>query len=887
MTAFLRWLVRLYPAGFRSQFGADMGEQIERDWSQMRGRGLVRAAVWSVVTAADLAGAALAERWDPAWRPERVTTVRRARMTTWTSGWTSDLRHAARAVVRAPGFAVVTVFTLGLGIGANAGIFSVIETVLLDPLPYGEADRLVHIAASAPGTEYPEEFGVSAEFYVQYAEQSALLEEVAVYSDFTNTVRVGEQVERARVVAGTASLLHTLGAEPVLGRLPVPEDESGVAVISHGMWTTWFGQDPDVIGQSHYMAGDVRTIIGVLGPDFWFPRDDVLLWYPYVVRPEGIVPGRFGAGMIGRMAPGAGVEGVAAELTRLARTLPARFGGNAAYARTIERHRAVVRPLSGELLGAERPLWVLLGAVGIVLLIACANVANLFLVRAERRQRDMAVRKAIGAARAQLIRSQMAEAFVVAAGAAVVAVLLARAAVPLFVAAAPADVPRLDRVGIHWRTIAFTAALALVSALLCGLLPAIRASGAKMTRLREGGRGATRRRHWSRDGLVVAQTALALVLLIGSGLLIRSFEALRSVDPGYETADRFTFQIAPENADLVDGPSFARFHLNFRDRLAAMPGVEAVGIIENVPLNEGTATGRFRSEEMVGAGTDGTLLNFTFADGSYFPTMGVDVQRGRVFEDADHLAMHGSIVISRSAAELLWPGQDPIGRRLEGLETGTLETVIGVVEDVMQENFRQAAQPVVYFPLAGRQPTSWVLSSPAYVVKSRGAEVIGPEIRALVREVAPGAPMYREYTMAGLAADSMVDLSFTMLTLGVVSLLALVLGAVGLYGVLSYVVAERTKEIGVRMALGAEAGKVRRMVVAQGGRVVGIGVAIGILVAFAATRVLGGLLFGVAPLDAATFLAMTATMILVGLLASYVPARRASSVDPILSLRGD
>jgi predicted permease len=887
--AVLTLLLRLYPSAFRQQFGADMVEQIERDHARARSRGRMRALSWSLATAVDVMRSALAERWHPAWETNRTTTTRRARMM-WLSGWLRDLRHAARAVRRSPGFAAVTVLTLGLAIGANAGIFTVIDTVLLDPLPYEEGDRLVHIWATAPGTEYPDEFGVSTEFYLEYDERSTLLEDIALYTHFTNTVRVGDQVERARVVAGTTDLLRTLGATPILGRLPTPEDESRVAVISYGMWTMWFGQDPGVLGQSHHMAGDVRTIIGVMGPDFWFPRDDVLLWIPYVVRPESVVPGRFGAGLIGRMAPGATPEAVAAELTRLARTLPERFGGTAAYARTMERHRAVVRPLGDELLGAERPLWVVLGAVGVVLLIACANVANLFLVRAERRQRDVAVRLAIGAARGQLIRSQMAEALVLAGCAAAVAVVLAWAAVPLFVAAAPAGVPRIDRVAIGLPTVAFTAALAMFAALLCGLGPAVRASGASMTRLREGGRGSTRRRHWSRDALVVAQTALALVLLIGSALLVQSFRALRSVDPGYETADRFTFQIAPENADLVDAVSFARFHTGFRDRLAALPGVEAVGLVENVPLNESTAAAHFLPEETsVG---DGTRLHFTFADGPYFGAMGIDVLRGAVFEEADHQSARGNVVLSRTAAELLWPGQDPIGRRLRVMDVPQgpdieWQTVIGVVEDVMQDSFRESAQPLLYFPLIAPTPPGWVLNSPAYVVKTPRAAVIGPEIRALVREAAPGAPMYRDFTMAGLAADSMVDVSFTMLTLGVVSLLALILGAVGLYGVLSYIVAERTKEIGVRMALGAEAGKVRRMVVAQGGRVVLIGVAIGVLVAIGATRALGSLLFGVAPLDVATFLAMTTMMVLVGLLASYLPARRASGVDPIRSLRGD
>jgi predicted permease len=321
------------------------------------------------------------------------------------------------------------------------------------------------------------------------------------------------------------------------------------------------------------------------------------------------------------------------------------------------------------------------------------------------------------------------------------------------------------------------------------------------------------------------------------------------------------------------------------ERVRALPGVQSVGIVENVPLNEGLASGRFRKPESGTAEDAGTLLNFTWAAGDYFETMGISVLRGRVFTEEDHFSHPGNVIMSQAAANLLWPGEDPIGRRLQrgGLESW--ETVVGVVEDVMQYGFRDTSQPLVYFPLIGQNPSSWVISSPAYVVKSPREENLVPEIRALARQVAPEAPMYRIYTMAGLAADSMVQLSFTMLTLGIAAALALLLGAVGLYGVLSYVVAERTQEIGVRMALGAEAKRVRRMVVVQGVRVVVIGVLVGAAAAIGVTRSLGGLLYGVAAIDGTTFVAMAALMMLVGILASYLPARRASSVDPIQSLR--
>jgi predicted permease len=387
--------------------------------------------------------------------------------------------------------------------------------------------------------------------------------------------------------------------------------------------------------------------------------------------------------------------------------------------------------------------------------------------------------------------------------------------------------------------------------------------------------------------LAAAQTALALILLIASGLLLRSFQELRRVDPGYDTKDIFTFQIAPERESLRDGPSFARFQLDFMDRLRTLPGVISVGLVENVPLNEDPATSRFSPEEKADGREGGSLMKMTFAAGDYFKTMGITVIDGRTFETADHISSLGNVIISRSAANLLWPGKAAVGHRLQRQGQNSWDTVIGVVEDVMQNDFRHPPNPLAYYPLVGPTPTSWAISSPAYVVKTSRAETIAPEIRALVREVAPEAPMYRVFTMAGLARDSMVQLSFTMLTLAIASALAIILSAVGLYATLSYVVAGRTREIGVRMALGAEAGRVRWMFVARGARVLGFGIAVGLIGAVASTRALSSLLFNIRALDGLTFAAMSGTMIIVGLLASYIPARRASDVAPIESLRLD
>ncbi len=895
MRALLALLVQLFPASFRKQFGSDLVEQVQVDYDRALAGGRLRAWGFALATALDLVRSGVAERWNPTWVETRTHSISErgvGGMGGMIEGWTKDLAHAARALRRAPGFTLVAVGTLGLAIGVNTGVFSMVDAILLNPLPFPDADRLVYIAASAPGSDRPGEFGVGQEFYVQYREQADLLEGIATYNAFTATLRAGDRVERLSMSFVTQGLFSTLDVTPVLGRLPEPEDESTVAVISHTLWATWFGSDPDVIGQSYEMAGDSRTVIGVMGPEFRFPSSRTVLWVPFEITAEDVVPGRFFAPLVARVAPGVEREELADQLRTLALRLPERFGGSASYARLIEQHRPVVRPLKDELVGpVAGPLWVLLGAVGVVLLIACANVANLFTVRTESRQRDLAVRRAIGARRGQLVRSQMAEAVLLAGLAATLAVFLAWVGVPVLLSAAPAGLPRIDEVSLSASTLLFAAGASVFAALVCGLVPAVLSSAPELTRLREGGRGSTRRRKWGRDALVVAQTALALVLLVGSGLLVRSFSELRNVDPGYDTEDIFTFQIAPEG-DFLDGPWFAQFHLNFMDRVAGIPGVESVGLVENVPLNESVQEARFLTGDVARDADGGTLLTVTWTGGDYFGTMGIELLRGRAFTRADHASELDNAIVSRSAADRLWPGDDPIGRPLQPRGSETWATVVGVVEDIKQLDFRDDAEPLVYFPLAGqlaplRGERGAAISSPAYVIKTSQADQIGTEVRALVRVVAPEAPMYRAYTMQTLADNSMIRLRLTMFTLGIASVLALILGAIGLYGVLSYVVAERTQEIGVRMALGAKAKQIQRMVVAQGVRVVILGVIIGVVVAGGTTRALGSLLFGIQPLDAATFLAMSTAMLAIGLLASYLPARRASNVDPIESLRNE
>ena len=806
------------------------------------------------------------------------------------SALTTDLRHAWRALRRTPGFLVTSVGTLALAIGAVAGMFSVVNTVILKPLPFPDPDRLVIIAGTAPGSDLPERFSPGLEFFLHYKENSRLIDGIFVFGGGSSTFRTAERVERISMAWPSNEMYATLGVRPLLGRLPVPEDGAGVIVISHQLWHSWFGGDSSVVGKTYFTSGEMRRIIGVMPPEATFPRDETLLWVAGEIRLEQVRAGQGGMPMVARMKPGVTREQLAAELTRLSKGLPARFGGPPSYARTIAQHSALVSPMLDGMVGptASTSLWVLLGSVAIVLLIACANVANLFMVRAEARHRDLAVRRAIGASRTQLVRLQMTEALLVALIAGVLAVALTTVTLPIFLRAAPEGIPRLSQAGLDLPTLAAAFGLVLIAALACGAVPAMRASSPDLMRLREGGRGATGRRHWGRDALVVGQTALALVLLIGSALLVRSFQKLRNVDPGYDTADLYTFQFAPEQPRLTDGPSWGQLHLEFMDRLRALPGVTSVGVVNNLPLDEGTGGGRWFTDAMADE-SGGTPLDQNFAGGDYFKAMGIDLLRGRAFLTTEAVTPNSNIILSRSAAEKMWPGQDPVGQRLRRrLGDQTLSfSVVGVVEDVKQDDWREEGEAVVYFPLTGPTAAMWGMGSPAYVVKSPRAASLGPEVRELVRQVAPEAPVYREFTMDFLAERSMTQLSFTMLTLGVVSVLALILGAVGLYGVLAYIVAERTREIGVRMALGATPAGVRRMVVTQGARVVLVGVVIGVGVALLSTSALGTLLYNVDAVDPLMFVAMSGMLIVVGMLASYLPARRASRVDPIESLRGD
>ena len=802
------------------------------------------------------------------------------------------ITQSLRSLRKTPAFTLTGVLMVGLALGMLSALFSAVHTVLLQALPFAEPKTLFYASGEAPSSQFTGELGVSDEFLVHFQQRAKLIEHVATYRNFTNSFQRDQRVERLEMALGSADLFKALGTAPQLGRLPgvADQDTDMVVLLSDHLWADWFNRDPNVIGKQVIIFGEPREVIGVMPANFVFPINETGVWLSRNVKETDAATrlGRYGDGLVVRAKAGVSATQIQQELQTLVRELPARFGGDAAYAELISQYRVFVMPLSEQLLGPiAGPLWLMLAAAALLLIIAAANLAGLFQVRAEARQREMAVRFALGSGRANLVALILGEAMIISLLAAALGLVLATAILPALLQFAPTGILRLQSTQIGPITVLMSVCAALLVGVLSGFYAALRASRPDVERLRGGGVGGSPAQQRFRKALVVGQTALALILLIGAGLLMRTAAALNAVDPGYDAKDVFTFQFAPDQRAHPDAAAWARFHQDFMQRLDALPGVDSVGLVENIPLNEGTSTVRARTEAMTVPISEGAVVNLTFTAGDYFRSMGIPVLAGRVFDARDH-AGSGNIVVSKAAADKLWPGQDPIGKRLqrEGLEQW--ETVIGVVGSVLQSNFWTEAEPLFYEPLMGPvAETSWRVTSPAYVIKSSRADAIAPEVRALIRSVAPSAPMYRQFTLARLVEASMARISFTLVALTAAAILALLLGIIGLYSVLSYLINQRTREFGLRMALGAHAQQLQYSIVGQGMRVVLLGALIGVVLSALASQALASLLFGVATLDLLTFAGTTAAMLMLGALASYVPARRATTMNPMNALRSD
>ena len=809
--------------------------------------------------------------------------------------------HTARALARAPRFTLVAVFTLALGIGATTAIFSAVNGVLLKPLPYPDSERIVGLWHGAPDLGY-DQFGISPGIFHQYLTENQAYEAMGLYLRMERSLTEDGDAERVPVSATTAGFFEVLAVQPLLGRTYSEEEATeggpGVVVLSHGLWQRRFGGDPAILGRTMRLDGGPNEIIGVMpeGFDFGGPNRRSELWIPLHIDLENGQPGTFSFAGVARLKDGVTPEAAEAQETALLQRVRERWADEESFIGFLDAggFHPIVHSLQEEVVGdMRRPLWILLGTVGFVLLIACANVANLFLVRAEGRQREMAVRAAMGATRGRLAGEFLLESVLLAGLGGAVGLALAWAGTPLLLRIAPPELPRLDQVSMDGTVLAFALGVTLVSALLFGIMPAIRYDVPGLLGvLRYAGRGTTegRERHHLRNVLVVGQTALAMVLLVGSALLVKSFWEVRRIDPGFDTEGILTFRLSLPQGEYPGAIAPASFHHQLLERLRALPGVEAAGGVSQLPLAQPAPGTAYRIEDLpTPAGELPPMFWYKYAAPGYFEAMGISLVAGRTFRTADHETELGNIIVSQALVDRLWPGQDVLGKRIraEG-DTAEIgwERIVGVVENTLDHDLREDPDQIIYHSLVGpRVDEGWATPSLTYVVRAQDPTALVGAVREAVRAMDPNLPLTGIQTMATVVADSILRLTFTALALGIAALMALILGAVGLYGVLSYVVSQRTQEIGVRMALGAQTGQVQGMVVASGAKLAGLGLVLGAVGAGALTRLLQGLLYGTEALDPVTFTGTALVLLGVGLLASWLPARRAAGVDPVASMR--
>lgn len=815
-------------------------------------------------------------------------------------GFGRDLRVAARSLLRRPGFTFVAVLTVALGIGANTAVFTLVDGVLLRPLPLPDADELISLQAL--GRDGQDELPQSAGLHFVYRDHARTLESLAMFTGSSaNLVREGEP-ERILGQAATPSYFTTLGVSAALGRtFTEQEGQPGgeqVIVLSDGLWRTSFGADPEVIGTTVDLNGARREIVGVMPADFGYPDRTARFWTPLVLDEAQAPVASFFAQGVARMAEEETVASVATELTDILGRLPELLPGDpgAEFLANVQI-RPRVLSLKDALVGdVSRTLWILLGTVAFVLLIACANVANLLLVRAEGRQRELALRVAVGAGRWQVLRGFTAESVVLAAVGGALGLAIATLAIRVTAAFIPADLPRMDEVGLDLRVLGFTALLAVGAAVFFSLFPLVRYGVHDLAgQLREGGaRGATggRERHRLRNALVVTQVALALVLLVGSGLMLRSFLALRAVDPGFETEGVLTARLSVPPGEIEGWEATEAFFRAVQDRLEQRAGVMAVGWGSAVPLaGGGLSFGGIGVEDHPRGPDELPIFAAVPQVGAgYLDALGVELVEGRTFEPGDGADGTRSAMVSRNFAQEWWPDSSPIGRGVSfGGANEEWYRIVGVVDDVRQYGLDQDAPQMVYFPLITSQGDQFQATRNRDIVLRVQGDPLAfvPVLRDEIRAINGRIPIANPRTMSEVFAASTARTSFTMGMLGTASGIALLLGLVGIYGVISYVVSQRTREIGVRMALGASGPSVRGMVLRQGLLLAGVGVGVGLLAAALMSRVMESVLFGVSAMDPVTYLGVAVALVAVAAAASWIPALRASGVNPSRALRAE
>jgi putative ABC transport system permease protein len=818
------------------------------------------------------------------------------------------VRHAWRALRRTPVFTLTAALTLVIGIGAAVAIFAIVNGVLLRPLPYGNPDRLIGSWHDLPPVGIKKGNHTSST-YLTYKRLSRSIDGIGIYQEgAVNVAEPGGASEPQRVSSAwiTADLIPTLQVSPLLGRNFTEEEDRPngpeVVIISEAQWRSRFGADPAVIGRLMDVSGQSHQIVGVMRQRFRFPAANTQLWLPLKLDVSGYSEG-FNYNAIARLKPGVSVEDArrdfAALLPRAIELYP-KFAPGVSTQMVWDQAKPapVLLPLREDVTGdIATTLWMVAVAAGLVLLVACANVTNLILVRADGRQRELAVREALGAGRARVMLHFLGESAVLTAIAGVVGLGLAWLAVRTLVSAGPAQIPRLAEVSVDWAAVLFMLAVSMLVTIICSAIPALRIGRARLSNaLREGGRGGTagKMQHRVRGALVAAQIAIALVVLAGSGLLLRSFQRLRAVQPGFNPENVATLWLSLPSARYKNDSAFTRFYAQLDNRIAELPGVRAAGLTSRLPLtNTGMNQNPLYPED------DASYVNkipplqvYTTTDGDYFRAMGIPLIAGRTFARLD-AQRGGEAIISQKTAAQFWKdstGQRALGKRFRSLPGGPLYTIVGVVGNTRDTSLAVPPSQVVYFPQSVEQDSiySQARRTMAVVVRTSGdPAAITRAIQRVVRELDPSLPTFDVKPMTTVFSASMAKLSFTMLILGAAAAVTLILGAIGLYGVMAYAVTLRTRELGVRLALGAQPRAVAAMMTRQGMALTAAGIAGGLLLFVLVARFLRSFLFGVAPSDPLTLAGASLMLIGIAALASWVPARRASRVDPAEALRAE
>jgi predicted permease len=817
----------------------------------------------------------------------------------WASDLWRDLRYAIHTFRKQPGFAAAAILTLGLGIGATTAMFSVIDGVLLKPLPFPQPDRLVAMWHVAPELGF-DQFQQSPATYFTYRDDNRVFEDVGLWVPFPDVSITGRgEPERVQALYVTDGTLPILKVQPLLGRLFTKTDDAPGSpdrtMLTYGYWQRRFGGARDIVGQTVTIDSKPYEVIGVLPSSFRFLDRKPAVLLPLRLNRADTSLGSFSYFAIARLKAGVTIAQANDDVARMIPLVYTQFPARAGEQEI--RLRPNVRPLAADVIGdVGHVLWILLGTVGIVLLTACANVANLFLVRTEARRRELAVRSALGASRGRLARGLITECVTLGLAGGVVGLVLARAGIGLLVWLAPSGLPRVEEIGLHPIVLLFTLATAIGTGLLFGLVAVLKFGVPNLTTLNEGGRAGSEgpERHRTRNMLVVAQTALALVLLVVAGLMVRTFVALRHVDPGFTHPEHVqTFRVAiPET--LVSGmEQTVRTHEQIAERLRQIPGVQSVGLASSITMDGTYFNGSIFVEGVSETSTrNRRFRRHRFIAPGYFETIGDPVLAGRLITWTDIYQDALVVVVSESLAREYWKDPaDAIGKRIRVSANQPWREVIGVVGNERDDGLNKAAPTIAYWPMAAMRflDQPFVSRTMSYAVRSDriGSPDFLHEIQQAVWSVNPNLPLANVRTLDEIRGASMAQTSFALTMLVIGATLALLLGLVGLYGVTAYVAAQRKREIAIRMALGAQIGEVRTMLLRHGVGLTMTGIALGVGVALALGQVMRALLFGVSPMDPLTYVAVSAALAAVMLVAMYVPARRVSRVDPVVALRAD